>query len=83
MRYAITIGNIPAIVLRIGPRIKAGTLFYIVDWSLLSNGASEQLAPMLDCQPPASTSGEKCFSANLPMFYSSPADGPDHLYERQ
>ena len=49
-------------------------------WSL----SNSWLSFMLDCQPPASTLwGEVLFCEPYLVFYSSPADGPDHLYERQ
>ena len=49
-------------------------------WSL----SNSWLSFMLDCQPPASTLwGEVLFCKPYLVFYSSPADGPDHLYERQ
>ena len=49
-------------------------------WSL----SNSWLSFMLDCQPPASTLwGEVLYCEPYLVFYSSPADGPDHLYERQ
>ncbi len=49
-------------------------------WSL----SNSWLSFMLDSQPPASTLwGEVLFCEPYLVFYSSPADGPDHLYERQ
>ena len=49
-------------------------------WSL----SNSWLSFTLDCQPPASTLwGEVLFCEPYLVFYSSPADGPDHLYERQ
>ena len=49
-------------------------------WSL----SNSWLSFMLDCQPPAGTLwGEVLFCEPYLVFYSSPADGPDHLYERQ
>ena len=49
-------------------------------WSL----SNSWLSFMLDCQPPASTLwGEVLFCEPYLVFYSSPTDGPDHLYERQ
>jgi hypothetical protein len=49
-------------------------------WSL----SNSWLSFMLDCQPPASTLwGEVLYCEPYLVFYSSPVDGPDHLYERQ
>jgi hypothetical protein len=49
-------------------------------WSL----SNSWLSFMLDCQPPASTLwGEVLYCEPYLVFYSSPNDGPDHLYERQ
>jgi len=49
-------------------------------WSL----SNSWLSFMLDCQPPASTLwGDVLYCEPYLVFYSSPADGPDHLYERQ
>lgn len=49
-------------------------------WSL----SNSWLSFMLDLEPPASTlSGEVIYCKPYLVFYSSPADGPDHLYERQ
>lgn len=49
-------------------------------WSL----SNSWLSFMLDYQPPAIAFwGEVLYCEPYLVFYSSPADGPDHLYERQ